>query len=84
MGNKKNPRTDKGERRTAKTARSDRLAEIRRKVKEGFYTAPEFSERLAEILIEKAEICGESDDEANDEIIRKSLATEIYDNYQAM
>lgn len=79
MGNKKNPRKRENKRRTDNTAgrankvaeaegtRTVRLTEIKRKIKEGFYETPDFAGRLAEILIEKVEICGASDDDIDDE-----------------
>ena len=96
MGNRKDPRTNKGERPTgnpvdkaesvqkAETEGADRLGDIRRKIKEGYYASLDFSERLAEILTGIPEICGESDDEMDEEIVRKALATDIYKNYKAI
>lgn len=81
MGNKKNPRKRGNKRRTDNTAgrankiactegtRTARLTEIKRKIEEGFYETPDFAERLAEVLLEKVEICGASDDDTDDETI---------------
>lgn len=96
MGNRKNPRTIKDERpagnpvdpaksvQIAETDGADRLGDIRRKIKEGYYASLDFSERLAEILTGIPEICGESDDEKDDEMVRKALAADIYKNYKAI
>jgi|GEM_PF-4228753 hypothetical protein len=96
MGNRKNPRTIKDERpkgnpvdraksvQKAETDGADRLGDIRRKIKEGYYASLDFSERLAEILTGIPEICGESDDELDEEIVRIALAAEIYKNYKVI
>jgi len=68
----------------AETDGADRLGDIRRKIKEGYYASLDFSERLAEILTGIPEICGESDDELDEEIVRIALAAEIYKNYKVI
>jgi len=61
---------------------AERIANIRRKIQEGFYDTSDFKRRLAGILTEKEEITGAWSSAIDDKIIRKALAQDICGSYK--
>ncbi len=59
-----------------------RIEAIRKRIENGFYETSIFKEQLADILMEREEIFGETEIGVDDENIRKELALELFDDFE--
>ena len=59
-----------------------RIEAIRKRIENGFYDTSIFKEQLADILMENDVIFKDSDISVDDENIRKSLALDLFDDFE--